>query len=157
MRICLLNNLFPPVQSGSSLFTYRLAERLNARGHDVTVITAQFDKSVPSSENQQGIHIYRLPCLLLPQMSIAHNFKWMSFTFTPSNVKRIFGILTDRQVELLHLNGHIFDLALSSVLARPVYLEHASLQNMVRKWCCSIVISSQEAWLNMVYTRQSTP
>ena len=101
----------------------------------MTVITAQYEKSLPSSENQHGIQIYRLPCLVLPQMSIAHNFKWMSFTFTPRNVRRIFNILSDKKVEILHLNGHIFDLALSSVLARlrlsiPLVLTiHAAVQH----------------------------
>jgi glycosyltransferase involved in cell wall biosynthesis len=118
VRICLLNNLYPPVASGSSHYCHELVHRLADRGHEVTMITAHVERDSPAFEEAPGIEVHRLPCRLLPRMRIAHNFKWMSYTFTPANLRRIYDILTERRVEVLHQNGHIFDLALASVRAR---------------------------------------
>jgi len=117
MHICLMNSLFPPIPSGSSHFTWDLSWRLAKRGHRVTVITAHAMRETPREEVKDGVHIYRLPCLRLPQLSIAHNFKWFTYTFSPSNLRTVRSILRDNGVEVLHLNGHIFDLALSALWA----------------------------------------
>jgi glycosyltransferase involved in cell wall biosynthesis len=116
MGVCLLNNLFPPIPSGSSQFTYQLAQRLAARGHQVCVITARVKLDWPEvEEGANGVVVYRLPCVQLPQLAIAHNFRWFSYTYTPANIRRIMNIVQERGVEVLHLNGQIFDLALSAV------------------------------------------
>ena len=48
MRICMFNNLFPPVKSGSSHFTLMLSRNLVARGHQVSVVTARLRPNSPS-------------------------------------------------------------------------------------------------------------
>ena len=117
-RICLVNNLYPPVPSGSSHFTHELSRRLAKRGHEVTVITARVQANQPELEVTEGVTIHRLPCVLMPRLRIAHNFKWMSYTFTRDNVRRFMKIIRERDVDVMHLNGHFFDLGLSAVLAR---------------------------------------
>jgi glycosyltransferase involved in cell wall biosynthesis len=118
VHICLINNLFPPVPSGSSHFTWDLSRHLVKRGHHVVVITAHAIEDTPAEEVKDGVHIYRLPCIRLPQLKIAHNFKWFTYTFTPSNVSAVRKIIKEHGIEILHLNGHIFDLALSAIRAR---------------------------------------
>lgn len=117
MHICLINNLFPPVPSGSSHFTWDLSRHLAKRGHHVVVITAHAIQDTPTEELKDGVYIYRLPCIKLPQLEIAYNFKWFTYTFTPSNLHTVRRIIKDHKIEILHLNGHIFDLALSALWA----------------------------------------
>jgi glycosyltransferase involved in cell wall biosynthesis len=62
-----------------------------------------------------GVHIYRLPSLRLPQAAIALNFPWLSFTFTPANQRRIQKIINQRQPDVIHLHNHMFDLGFSAV------------------------------------------
>ena len=87
------------------------------RGHHVIVITAHAIQDTATKEVKEGVHIYRLPCIKLPRLEIAHNFKWFNYTFTPSNLNIVRRIIKDHKIEILHLNGHIFDLALTAVWA----------------------------------------
>lgn len=122
MRICMFNNLFPPVESGSSHFTFMLAKMLAARGHDITVIAAHI-RGTAAHEQMEGLDIHRLPCFLLPQLQIAHNFKYMSYTFFPANLRRLLKLCQEKQFDVLHQHGQIFDTALSSVyLARKLHI-----------------------------------
>ncbi len=115
MKICMFSNLYPPVVSGSSTQSASLARELVKRGHDVTVITAHVDSNTPANEIVDGVHIYRIPSLRLPQMGISLNFPWLSWAFTIGNQKRIAKIIEDFQPDVLHLHNHMFDLAFSAV------------------------------------------
>lgn len=120
MRICMFNNLFPPIKSGSSHFTFMLSKMLAARGHEVTVVAAHVRDSV-AEEFMDGIHVYRLPCIMMPQMEIAHNFKFLSYTFLPANLRRLQKLCAEKNFDILHQHGQIFDTALSSTyLARKL-------------------------------------
>lgn len=120
MRICMFNNLFPPIKSGSSHFTFMLSKMLAARGHEVTVVAAHVRDSV-AEEFMDGIHVYRLPCIMMPQMEIAHNFKFLSYTFWPANLRRLQKLCAEKNFDILHQHGQIFDTALSSTyLARKL-------------------------------------
>ena len=111
----MFTNLFPPVVSGSSTQSYRLAIELTQRGHEVVVITAHLDKNMPEYEEIEGVHVYRIPAFRLPKMGISLNFPWISWTFTPSNQKRIAEIIQRHQSDILHSHNHMFDLAFSAV------------------------------------------
>lgn len=113
MRICMFNNLFPPIKSGSSHFTFMLSKMLASRGHDITVIAAKVH-GTKEEEVIDGIHIYRLPCIMMPQLEIAHNFKFLSYTFLPSNLRKLTKICQEKNFDILHQHGQIFDTALSS-------------------------------------------
>src|SRR5437868_427001 len=107
MRICMFNNLFPPIKSGSSHFTFMLSKMLAARGHEVTVVAAQI-RGTASREEIDGIEVLRLPCLMFPQLEIAHGFKYLSYTFLPWNVSRVAALCREKQFDLLHQHGQIF-------------------------------------------------
>ncbi len=114
MKICLLSNLLPPIHTGSSLFTWNLATRLAARGHRIVVIGARIP-GTPRHEEKEGVVIHRLPSIPLPRLAIAHNFRWLTYTFTPANLRWLAALFEKEQFEVIHQNNHIFDTMLSAV------------------------------------------
>jgi len=61
MRILIALTYYRPHYSGLTIYTERLARALADRGHKVTVMTSQFDRSLPRHEQLDGVHIIRLP------------------------------------------------------------------------------------------------
>jgi glycosyltransferase involved in cell wall biosynthesis len=75
MRILIGLTYFQPHKSGLTVYAVREAKALAARGHDVTVLTSQYNKSLPLEEWDQGVRIVRLPVafrlskgVIMPQM-----------------------------------------------------------------------------------------
>ena len=118
LTIFMLSNLYPPVVSGSSTQTASLARELVRRGHKVVIVTAHVDPASPEHETSDGVIVHRLPALKLPQMPIALNFPWLSYTFTPSNLRRIESLIKQYKPDVIHLHNHMFDLSLSAALLR---------------------------------------
>ena len=118
MNIAMFSNLFAPVVSGSSTQSAALSRELVRLGHKPLVVTARLDKTSPSYEEVQGVPVYRLPAVRLPKLSIAMNFPWLNWTFTPGNQKRIIEIVKRHRPEVIHLHNHMFDLAFSGVLLK---------------------------------------
>lgn len=116
LSVCMFSNLFPPAVSGSSTQSASLARELAQRGCRPVVITARIIPESKSYEEIDGVHVYRLPAIRLPQMSISLNFPWLNCTFTPHNLRRIRTIIRRHSPDVLHLHNHMFDLALSAVL-----------------------------------------
>ncbi len=114
--VLMLSNLYPPVVSGSSTQASALARELSQRGHKVIVITARVDEASPKREEKDGAIIYRLPALKLPRLSVAFNFPWLNYTFTPLNFGLIQKIIDEHKPDVMHLHNHMFDLGLSAVL-----------------------------------------
>jgi glycosyltransferase involved in cell wall biosynthesis len=46
-----------------TIYAERLAKGLVARGHEVTVLTSKFDRSLPAEETQDGVRVVRAPVL----------------------------------------------------------------------------------------------
>lgn len=63
MRILIVLTYYRPHISGLTIYAERLATALAARGHRVTVLTSQFDKSLPRDEVVDGVRILRAPVL----------------------------------------------------------------------------------------------
>jgi glycosyltransferase involved in cell wall biosynthesis len=114
----MLSNLYPPIVSGSSIQSCTLAREFVKRGKEVVVITAHVLPSSEAYEVQDGVHVYRIPCIKLPKMEIALNFPWLNTTLLPGNMKRIVDIIIKHKIDILHLHNHMFDLALSAVKVR---------------------------------------
>ena len=117
LNVCMFTNLYRPVVSGSSTQTETLARELIKRGHQVVVITAKVLGGADYEQTESG-HVYRLPAYRLPKIPIGFNYPWLSFTFTPGNIKRIKAILDRHHSQVLHLHNYMFDLAFSAVLMR---------------------------------------
>jgi glycosyltransferase involved in cell wall biosynthesis len=52
---------FRPHVSGLTMYVQRLAGELAARGHEVTVLTSRYDRSLPREEVIEGVRIVRVP------------------------------------------------------------------------------------------------
>lgn len=63
MKILIVLTYYRPHISGLTIYAERLANALVKRGHKVTVLTSQFDKSLPQNEVLQGVNIVRVPVL----------------------------------------------------------------------------------------------
>jgi len=113
LKIAMFSNLFPPIPSGSSTFTWELSRRLTACNHRVTVVTARVEDA-PEAEVKDGVQIYRLPSIRLPQLALAHNFRYLTYTYTPRNLRFLKGLFRNEQFDVIHQQNHIFDTILSS-------------------------------------------
>jgi len=60
MKVLITSTYFHPYSSGLSVYALRLARGLLGLGHEVCVLTAQYDKSLPLEENLDGVKIVRV-------------------------------------------------------------------------------------------------
>jgi glycosyltransferase involved in cell wall biosynthesis len=63
MRILTVLTYYRPHTSGLTIYAERLVNALAARGHQVTVLTMQYAKGLPSLEDQGNVQIVRLPII----------------------------------------------------------------------------------------------
>lgn len=113
MNICLVNNLFPPILTGSSFYTQDLARSLYSRGHKIIVITNQV-KSKAYLEDEGGLRVYRLPVYKLPEVDLWMKFPHFNFSIFPGNLKKIEHILKMEKIDIIHQCNNIFDLVFAS-------------------------------------------
>ena len=60
MRVLVALTYYRPYTSGLTIYAERLAVGLAARGHHVTVLTSQYDSSLPRAEVINGVHVVRV-------------------------------------------------------------------------------------------------
>lgn len=77
MRILIVLTYYKPYKSGLTIYAQRQAEALAALGHDVTVLTSQFDPDLAELEIDRGVKIHRIPVafrlskgVIMPQMPL---------------------------------------------------------------------------------------
>jgi glycosyltransferase involved in cell wall biosynthesis len=61
MKILTVLTYYRPHTSGLTIYAERLARAFARRGHQVTVMTTQYDKSLPREERLDGVRIVRVP------------------------------------------------------------------------------------------------
>lgn len=61
MRILCALTYYRPYTSGLTIYVQRLATALVRRGHSVTVLTSQYDPSLPLREELDGVRVIRAP------------------------------------------------------------------------------------------------
>ncbi len=61
MKILTVLTYYRPHTSGLTIYAERLARAFAARGHEVTVMTTQYDKSLPREEIMDGVRVVRVP------------------------------------------------------------------------------------------------
>jgi glycosyltransferase involved in cell wall biosynthesis len=133
MRIAVVSNFFPPRPGGSSHLSESLARHYVAAGHEVLVITAEFEGAA-SDEIVDGVRIVRLPARRLPAIVPEVDFD-IRFAAGIRNAKRLTRLLDRFAPDVIHQHGQFFDLTwMSSVYARrrkvPVLLSvHTRLES----------------------------
>jgi glycosyltransferase involved in cell wall biosynthesis len=63
MKILIVLTYYRPHTSGLTIYAERLAKAFAVRGHQVTVLTSQFDKTTPLEQVVEGVRIVRVPVL----------------------------------------------------------------------------------------------
>src|SRR5690349_15843907 len=63
MKILVFLTYYHPHWTGLTAYAKRLAEGMAARGHTVTVLTAQHQTDLPQQETYNGVNIVRLPTM----------------------------------------------------------------------------------------------
>jgi glycosyltransferase involved in cell wall biosynthesis len=64
MRLLIALTYYRPHVSGLTIYVERLAHALVARGHQVTILTSQYDRVLPRYESDQGVNVVRVPVVL---------------------------------------------------------------------------------------------
>jgi glycosyltransferase involved in cell wall biosynthesis len=59
MRILTTLTYYRPHYSGLTIYAERLARALVGRGHQITVLTSRYDRSLPTQESRDGVQIIR--------------------------------------------------------------------------------------------------
>lgn len=61
MRILIALTYYRPHISGLTIYVERVARALAARGHEVQILTSQYDRALPTVEVRDGVRIRRVP------------------------------------------------------------------------------------------------
>jgi len=64
LKILIVLTYYRPHISGLTIYAERIAKAFARRGHQVTVLTSQFDKNLASDEFDEDVHIIRAPVLM---------------------------------------------------------------------------------------------
>ena len=79
MKILTVLTYYRPHTSGLTIYAERLARAFAKRGHEVTVMTTQYDKSLPREEIMDGVRVVRVPVAFrLSKGVIAPTFGWVA-------------------------------------------------------------------------------
>ncbi len=121
MKILEVLTYYRPHISGLTIYVERLSRALAAQGHDVTVLTSQYDRDLPLRESIEGVQVHRVPVL---------------FRISKGVIMPGFGLQATRlarQADIIHLHLPQFDapgLAIRGRLfGKPVVLTyHCDLQ-----------------------------
>lgn len=121
MKILEVLTYYRPWVSGLTIYVERLSRALVEQGHDVTVLTSQYDPGLPRYDVMHGVKIVRIPVALrISKGVLMPDFGPMAWKLS-------------RQADVLHLHLPQFDapgLALRGrLLRKPVVLTyHCDLQ-----------------------------
>jgi len=64
MQILTALTYYRPHTSGLTIYAERLARAFALRGHEVTILTSQYDRQLPLHENMDGVTVVRIPPLM---------------------------------------------------------------------------------------------
>ncbi len=79
MKILTVLTYYRPHTSGLTIYAERLAQAFVKRGHQVTVMTTQYDPSLPLEDIMNGVKIIRVPVMFrLSKGVIAPTFGWVA-------------------------------------------------------------------------------
>ena len=124
MRILIALTYYQPHTSGLTIYAVREARALAALGHEVTVLTSQFDPDLPQEELDQGVRIVRVPVAF-------HFSKGVVMPRMPFFAARLM-----READVINLHLPQLDSALISLIAKwqrkPVVLTYHCFLQMPR-------------------------
>ncbi len=79
MKILTVLTYYRPHTSGLTIYAERLARAFTRRGHEVTVMTTRYDRSLPLEETLDGVKIIRVPVAIrISKGVLAPTFGWVA-------------------------------------------------------------------------------
>ena len=86
MKILTVLTYYRPHTSGLTIYAERLARAFAKRGHEVTVMTTQYEKSLPREETMDGVRIIRVPVAVRVSKGVlAPTFGWVATKLVASH------------------------------------------------------------------------
>ena len=137
MKILIALTYYQPHKSGLTVYAVRQARALAELGHEVTVLTSQYDRSLPTSEISDGVKVIRVPV----------SFRLSKGVVMPRMPLKAWQLIGD--VDVVNLHVPQMDAALLALLSKlrkkPVMLTyHCDLQmpmgwfNQVAGWAANL-------------------
>ncbi len=108
MKILFTLTYYRPHVSGLTIYVQRLAERLAAHGHQVTVLTSQYDQMLPREETLSGVRVVRVPVA----------FRVSKGAIMPSYVSIALSVLRKCDVVVINLPNTPIEATLLPMLTR---------------------------------------
>ena len=116
MRILIVLTYYQPYKSGLTIYAVRQARALVELGHEVTVLTSQYNPDLPRNEMDQGVKIVRLPVA----------FRISKGVIMPRMPFTAWGLI--KEADIVNLHAPQVDAALVSLLGKlrrkPVVLTY---------------------------------
>lgn len=138
---CIFSAQYLPHMGGVENYTYHLAKELVEKGNEVTIVTCNVER-VATYEKQEGIKIYRLPCLNL----INGRFPILKFNKVFWKIHRKISkqsynmIIINTRFYIHSLYGAVFG---KKKHCRTIFIEHGTghltLHNPILDWVENIV------------------
>ena len=86
MKVLIAVTYYRPHVSGLTIYVERLARSLAQRGHQVTVLAAQYDTKLPLRETLHGVDVIRVPVALrVSKGVIMPTIGWVATRLVPAN------------------------------------------------------------------------
>ncbi|HDD56124.1 MAG TPA: glycosyltransferase family 1 protein [Chloroflexi bacterium] len=116
MKILTVLTYYRPHTSGLTIYVERLAKSLVKLGHEVTVLTSQYEKDLPREEVVDGVRIIRAPVLFrVSKGVIMPTFGWLAWKLVSSH-------------DVIHLHLPQFDAAgvalRGKILGKPTLITY---------------------------------
>ncbi len=110
MNVLFALTYYRPHVSGLTMHVQRLAEHLAARGHMVTVLTSQYDSSLPCEDELNGVRIVRCPVA----------FRVSKGVIMPSYMRVAIQLMREHDIAVVNLPNTPIEAAVLPFLARFV-------------------------------------
>lgn len=113
MNILVVSAMFPPIQTGTSFYTFNVANTLTELGHNVTVVTVK-NSNLKSAEHYQ-FDIHRLKAFHIQSDSYFKHLRFSSFYL--SNYRNLKQICKESRSDIILLVNHYLDIAFPAIFA----------------------------------------
>ena len=135
MKILMVLTYYRPHTSGLTIYVERLSKALVALGHEVTILTSQYDRELSRDEVQDGVRIVRVPVLLrISKGVIMPTFGWRAWKLL-------------REHDVVHLHLPQFDAAgvalRGRILGKPTLITYHCdilLPKGIFNWFVNVIV-----------------
>lgn len=129
MRVAIVSNFYPPIQTGSCYWAQNLARAHVAAGDEVIVVTVGDNRELVE-EQEEGFTIYRLPAVFrLPRLDFFMKFDSFLLMNNRANRQRLHDLLLRHDIEIVHQSNHLLDC---------IFLVDAVCRRLDLPWLCTI-------------------